>query len=80
MERFNSIERGNEMKKYIKPSVIGVNNKYSILPLAAVAAIGTGLTAAGAAAAFAGGVAIGLAAATGDDRKNIFIEALPKCI
>lgn len=58
------------MKKYIKPSVININNKYSIVPLAAVA----GLSAAG---AFAVGVAAGLI--KGDDRKIQSLNALPKC-
>lgn len=60
------------MKKYIKPAIININNKYSIVPIAAVA----GLSAAG---AFAIGVASGLFKS--DDRNGISIalNPLPKC-
>lgn len=74
MEKINSIERGIEMKKYIKPSVININNAYNIIPLAAGVAAVAGLSAAG---AFAYGVAKGL---EGDDKNNISLNALPKCI
>lgn len=65
------------MKKYIKPSVININDKSGILPLAA---LGVGLVEAGAAAAFAGGVAYGML--KGDDRNSngVSLKALPECI
>lgn len=72
MEKFDSLKRGDKMKKYIKPSVININNKYNIAPLAFV----TGLSAA---SAFAIGVASGLF--KGDDKNgsSIALRALPKC-
>lgn len=81
MEKINSIERGNKMKKYIKPSVISINDKHGLIPLAVAA--GLSLVEAGAAAAFAGGVIAGLAATgKGDDRNvsSMSLSALPKCI
>lgn len=68
------------MKKYIKPSVININSKHGLIPLAVAA--GLSLVEAGAAAAFAGGVMAGLAAAKGDDRNisSTSLSALPKCI